>query len=131
MFNDGPDIDDRRSPTRRSITEPDRRRRLVSGLVWHLGMLVLLLGAVFVTQVFAQAPTPAPGQVESLLDRWLSPNAVLTIALVILYAGELRGDVRRLKEDVAQLRLRLHDDYMPRETIEARFDGMGRRADDR
>lgn len=107
------------------------RRLLTDRLVRHLWMLLCLIVGVFVSHVFAQGSTPTSPAVESLIDRWLSPNAVLSVALVVLYAGELRGDVRRLKEDMARLQGRLHDDYMTRETLEARFTGVGRRLDDR
>lgn len=101
-----------------------------SRLVVRLGVLLLLIGGGLAARVLAQAPGPAPAP-ASLIETWLKPDTVLSIALVILYAGELRGDVRRLKEDVARLQRHLHDDYMTRETVEARFSGMGRRVDDR
>ena len=90
--------------------------------VRHLLVLALLVSGFLVAQMRAQQPAPVPiVAAPSLVDRWLAPDVVIGGALVLLYAGELRGDIRRLKADNKEMRRMLHEDYMRRETIEARF----------
>jgi hypothetical protein len=100
-------------------------------LVLHVTMLVLIIGGWLVARLVAQAPTPAPAEAPSLFAQWLTPQAVLGVALIVLYAGELRGDVRRLKDDLAAIQTRLHDDYMTTREVEARLGDGGRRSGDR
>lgn len=95
---------------------PERQR-----LACHLAVLALLVGGFCVSQVFAQGAAPVPETSASLLDRWLSPDAVIGGALVLLYVGELRGDVKRLKLENAAMNKRLHDDYITKELAEAKF----------
>lgn len=91
-------------------------------LVFHVAVLLLLLGGFCVSRVFAQGAAPLPeASAASLLDRWLSPDAVIGGALVLLYVGELRGDVKRLKVENAAMNKRLHDDYITKELAEAKF----------
>lgn len=99
-------------------------------IVLHAGILSVLVGGYFVSQLVAQTPTPAAAVPSSLslLDRWLSPDVVIGGVLVLLYAGELRGDIRRIKQDQKDLATRLHDDYIPRREVEAL---LGRRLSDR
>lgn len=94
--------------------------------VLHGCVLSLLIGGFFASQLLAQPNAPvatATVASPSLIDRWLSPDAVIGGALVLLYVGELRGDVKRVKADLRAMQQRLHDDYMTRETVEARFGG--------
>jgi len=88
---------------------------------FHACVLGLLVGGYFAARLFAQAPVATAVVERSLLDEWLKPDVVIGGALVLLYAGELRGDMKRIKTDVRALQQRLHDDYMTRETIEARL----------
>ena len=98
----------------------------------HALGLGLLIGGFCVAHLHAQGmphvdPT-ALGGGSSLLDRWLSPDVVIGGVLVLLYAGELRGDLTRIKaeqKEFREFRQTLHEkiaqDYMSRETLEARL----------
>lgn len=90
----------------------------------HALALALLLGGFVVAQVRgAQDAPPAAPALErlSLLDRWLTPDVIIGGVLVLLYVGELRGDLKRIKADQAAMRKQLHDDYLTKELADARF----------
>jgi hypothetical protein len=97
-------------------------RRLERRIAFHVLGITLLVGG-FMVHLAAQSSAPAGPHVEppSLMDRWLSPDAVIGGVLVILYVGELRGDVKRLKAENAAMQQRLHDDYLTKELATAMF----------
>jgi len=92
----------------------------------HAVVLAVLVGGFFASRLRAQGgKAPAVDAASSsLLDRWLQPDAVIGGAVVLLYAGELRGDVKRLKSGQAELTRKLHDDYMSKETIDAKIETL-------
>lgn len=86
----------------------------------HLAVLILLATGFCVSHLRAEPQTPTPAvAASSLLDQWLKPDVIIGGALVLLYVGELRGDVRRLKADLAATQTRLHDDYVTKDVFEA------------
>ena len=90
-----------------------------------MGLMVLLAG--FCVSAYAQGITP-PMQTlaaqPSLWEKWLSPDVVIGGILVLLYAGELRGDMKRVKAQIAELETfqdGLEDKFMGRRELEARL----------
>lgn len=90
-------------------------RRLFVGL----GMIALLVVSLGASQL---TPEPAALQPKSIVDRWLEPQTVIGIALVLLYVGEVRGDLKRTKERLAELTDdKLAARFMSRELIEEKL----------
>lgn len=98
----------------------------------HLFGLALLLGGFLaVTILHAQGSQSQQIQIDkppSLIERWLTPDVVFGGVLALMYLGELRGDIARIKKalDEAQTwRLGLNDyldeKYMSRDAAEVRF----------
>jgi hypothetical protein len=101
----------------------------------HLLGLALLLGG-FGAAAAAQSAVPPMSAIAppSLFEKWLSPDVVIGGVLVLLYAGELRGDMRRMKAQMTALqefRDGLHEEldrkYMSREALEARLAALSDR----
>ena len=62
---------------------------------------------------------------RSLVEKWLDPQTVIAAALVLLYVGELRGDMKRGKERMAELSdIKLREQFIPREALEERLRGI-------
>ncbi len=109
-----------------------RTLRLIDPMIWFklAGLMILVFG-VFMTVAYGQEPaTVGLGVIHppSLWEKWLTPEIVMPAALALLYVGELRGELKRLKIKVAEFEIfndslfeKLDNRYMSRETTEARF----------
>jgi hypothetical protein len=92
--------------------------------------LVVLVGG-FCVSAYAQGITPPMqtlAQPASLWEKWLSPDVVIGGILVLLYAGELRGDMRRVKLQIKALedfQDGIEDRFMGRRELEARLSAFG------
>ena len=100
----------------------DHLRRRILMALGVIGVLLSTVGAG------AQDPPPHGESLppRSLVEKWLDPQTVIAAALVMLYVGELRGDVKRIKQRVfVQLSdERLRTDFMPREVLDEKFNAI-------
>lgn len=88
-----------------------------------IGVIAVLIVSVVAT---AQDPPGSPHADQppprSLVEKWLDPQTVIAAALVLLYVGELRGDMKRVKERLAELSdQKLREQFMPREALDERL----------
>ncbi len=109
-----------------------RTLQLFDQRVWFkvFGLVILVCG-VFATAVYGQEPAtvglaliPPP----TLWEKWLTPEIVVPVALALLYVGELRGELKRIRVKIVEFDLfidtlheKLDAKYMSREIVEARF----------
>lgn len=97
-------------------------KRLQRRIMFHAGMVLLVLFAT-IGAVDPDAPSSAtPPPPRSLVERWLDPQTIIAAVLVLLYVGELRGDMKRMKERLAELSPeKLNHQFMPREALDERL----------
>lgn len=97
------------------------RRRILMALAAIAVLLVSVGAAAQDPAVTAPARQDLPPP-RSLVERWLDPQTVIAAALVLLYVGELRGDMKRVKERLEDLSDgKLREQFMPREVIDERL----------
>lgn len=71
--------------------------------IWtKISILTVLVCGLFVSIARGQGAVPIGPPLTftnppSLIDKWLEPTTLLTVAALLMYAGGLREDIKRLK----------------------------------